>query len=153
VTPGWAGRGRHLAQTVAIVASSHRTKRASSSNGADPVSGNGTRVVTGFDARSSRPAGAVAGDTTGVGRTGAHAIEHVSATNWRARRSVVVDDDEDRARVDIERVYADRATRNPTSSARNRGWLFRRHDARQAFGWSAYPPPRNTRYGPYTDAS
>lgn len=42
----------------------------------------------------------------------------------------------------------DRATRNPTSSITNVGWLRRRTDARQLQCSSLHPPPRSTRQVP-----
>ncbi|EIV92157.1 thymidylate kinase [Frankia sp. QA3] len=42
-------------------------------------------------------------------------------------------------------LLRERATRRPTSSRRNVGWLRRRTEARQLHGSSNHPPPRSTR--------
>ncbi len=54
---------------------------------------------------------------------------------------------------DPRRGQPERVTRKPTSSLRKDGWLRRRTEARQLQCSSNQPPPRRTRYGPYTSAS
>nr|WP_256788158.1 AAA family ATPase [Frankia sp. AvcI1] len=69
-----------------------------------------------------------------------HAVLYPLVTEALGRRL-----DRPAVRARATHLLRERATRRPTSSRRNVGWLRRRTEARQLHGSSNHPPPRSTR--------